>query len=105
MIKTIHNLYGSLTIKYHPRYSVICSEGHAPFGGIIDIEYIPADKLLEFESFEEWLFLIAKTSETIESLCRLVFDKLIETLGEVSLSVTVNAETQVHSPVQANIKR
>jgi len=105
MIKTIPNNYMVGIIKYHPRYSVICSEGHAPFGGIMDIEYIPADKLLEFESFEEWLFSIANTSETIESLCRLVFDKLTETLGEVSLSVTVNAETQVHSPVEANIKR
>jgi len=105
MIKTIPNNCMVGIIKYHPRYSVICSEGRAPFSGTMDIEYLPAVKLLEFESFEKWLFSIANTSETIESLCRLVFDKLTDVLGEVPLSVTVNAVTQVHSSAEANITR
>ena len=104
-IETIPNDCGAMTIRYNPRYSVICSVGNAPFGGIMEIEYCSADKLLEFESFERWLLSIANERETIESLCRLVFDNLTASLGEIPLTVKVNAETQVHSPASAMIQR
>lgn len=105
MIKTIPNDCKVQEVRYHPGYSIICSVGNAPFHGIMDIEYKPDDKLLEFESFEVWLFSIANTRETIESLCRLVFDNLNNALGEIPLSVIIHAETQVHSPASAIIQR
>ena len=104
-ITTIPNDCKVYKVKYTPRYSVICSVGNAPFSGIMEIEFQPDKKLLEFESFERWLFSIANTHETIESLCRKIFDTLTLLLGEIPLMVKVNAETQVHSPACAIIER
>lgn len=42
---------------------------------------------------------------TIESLCRTVFDKLTDVLGDVPLSVAAEACTTVHAPVTATIER
>ena len=92
-------------VSYHPSYSVICSIGKAPFYGIIDIVYKPQGVLLEFESFDDWLKGITLQSMTIEGLCRLVFDVLSEVLDDIPLSVTVHAETTVHAPASAQIKR
>ena len=92
-------------VFYHPSYSVICSIGKAPFHGVIDIGYQPKEVLLEFESFDDWLKSMAMQSMTIEGLCRLVFDVLSEALGDIPLSVTVHAETTVHAPASAQIKR
>lgn len=105
MIKTIPNTCQVQIVRYYPEFSIICSIGHAPFYGTIEIEYQAADVLLEFESFETWLRSIAQTNETIESLCRLVFDQLTHALGAVSLIVTVNAETIVHGSASATIQR
>ena len=104
-IKTIPNNCKVHKVIYTPKYSVICSVGNAPFSGIMEIEFQPAEELLEFESFEKWLFSISMTSETIESLCRLVFDNLTNILGEIPMIVRVNATTQVHSPASAIIQR
>jgi NADPH-dependent 7-cyano-7-deazaguanine reductase QueF len=103
MIQTIPNDCRVQFIEYHPEFSIICSVGNAPFHGTINITYEPNDKLIEFLSFEEWLYSISKTNETIESLCRLVFDVLIENLGNIKLTVEVRAETQIHSPASARI--
>lgn len=94
-----------MTIEYHPKFSVLCSVGQAPFYGTIDIVYKPDGFLLEFESFEEWLRSIAKNEFTVESLTILVFKTLISVLGDIQLSVTVNAKTTVHAPISANIKQ
>lgn len=104
MITTIPNDTKITRIQYHPRFSVICSIGKAPFHGVIDVSYSPDDKLLEFESFETWLFSLANQSMTIEDLCRLVFDELQNALDCKSLTVTVSAETTVHAPVSATIE-
>lgn len=92
-------------VSYQPPFSVICSIGKAPFHGIIDIVYRPQEVLLEFESFDDWLKSMALKSMTIEGLCRLVFDVLNGALGDIPLSVTVHAETTVHAPASAQIKR
>ncbi len=105
MIKIIKNTSRIDTIRYSPDFSTICSVGKAPFHGTIEISYSPQDNLLEFESFEQWLFGFANQSMTIEDLCRLVFDTLTEALGDIPLSVTVHARTTVHAPVSANITR
>lgn len=62
-------------------------------------------RLLEFEAFERWLVGLALESFTIESLCRTVFDKLTDVLGDVPLSVAAEACTTVHAPVTATIER
>ena len=103
-MQTIPNKSKVEKIEYHPKYSVICSIGKAPFHGVIDITYYPDETLLEFESFEKWLKSIADDSMTIEDLARLVFDKLA-VLGDIPLCVIVHARTTVHAPVSATISR
>jgi len=91
-------------VEFYPTFSVICSVGKAPFHGVIEITFIPAESLLEFESFEAWLRSIATESFTIESFCREVYDRLAETLRPEYLRVKVNAETMVHGPASAQIQ-
>lgn len=104
-ITVIQNKAKIQKIHYEPGYSVVCSIGKAPFHGTIEIEYYPADLLLEFESFENWLRSIANNQMTIEDLARLTFDKLSGALGDIPLRVTVHARTTVHAPVSATIER
>lgn len=92
-------------IEYRPDFSAICSIGKAPFHGTLEIVYQPADKLLEFESFEAWLKGLANDSMTIEDLTRKVFDELSRVLGDIPLRVTTHARTTVHAPVSATIER
>jgi len=105
MIDTIPNTPQIGTVTYTPGFSTICSVGKAPFHGTVEIVYCPETVLLEFASFEHWLFGLANQSMTIEDLCRLVFNALTEALGDIPLSVTVHAGTTVHAPVSANITR
>lgn len=105
MIKTLTNTAEVHHIKYCPPFSAVCSEGNAPFFGTLEIVYEPADHLLEFESFERWLREdVSQRSLTIEDLCRLVYDRLHEALGDIPLFVTVVATTTVHAPVWATIR-
>lgn len=92
-------------VEYHPDFSLICSIGKAPFYGTIIISYQPQHLLLEFGSFEDWLRDITNNKMTIEAFTRLIFDTLIELLGDVSLKVTVKAQTIVHAPVIVTIKQ
>ena len=105
IIKTIPNTSPVDIVKFYPRYSTLCRIGNAPFYGFIEIEYEPSNSLLEFESFEEWLRSLSNERMTIEELCRLTFDRLSAVLGDIRLSVTVHAETTVHAPASATIKR
>jgi NADPH-dependent 7-cyano-7-deazaguanine reductase QueF len=104
-VVTIPNSSQVQLITYTPSFSTICSVGKAPFWGNIAITYKPEQKLLEFEAFEVWLFSLATQQMTIEDLCRLVFNKLTEVLGDIPLAVTVNAMTTVHAPASATIKQ
>lgn len=104
IIKTIPNDAKVDFVEYHPEFSVICSVGRAPFYGVIDISFVPGQNLLEFESFEQWLFSIANDSMTIEDLCRLTFDELVAALGDIPLCVVVNGRTTVHCAVSATIQ-
>jgi len=92
-------------IHYEPEYSTTCTVSHIPFSGTIKIEYRPGSRLLEFESFETWLWTLAGKEFTIESYCQFIFDNLTDQLGSVPLRVTVNAKTIVHSPAYAVIER
>ncbi len=104
MLDAIPNTANIGKIIYTPKFAVICSIGKSPFHGEIKIEYEPDKLLLEFESFESWLFDISNDSMTIEDLCRLVYDVLKKLLGNVQLKVTVNALTTVHAAVTAIIE-
>lgn len=103
-MQTIKNKSKVQCIHYQPSFSTLCSIGKSPFYGDIKIRYYPRDRLLEFMSFEKWLQSLAKQEMTIEDLCRLVFDKLREALGDIPLSVSVHARTTAHAPVSATIK-
>jgi NADPH-dependent 7-cyano-7-deazaguanine reductase QueF len=102
---TIPNDCGWILVKYHPEYSTLCTIGKRPFYGHIDIEFFPEELLLEFGAFETWLHGIALSENTVESLCRGVFDLLTNKLGEIPLRVEVHAKTTVHAPVSAIIER
>lgn len=103
MIQTIENKSRITKIIYTPKFSAICEIGKAPFHGTMVIEYLPKDKLLEFESFEEWLLEISNYQVTIESYCRLVFDTLVMLIDPINLKIETKAETQVHAPACAII--
>ena len=105
MIETIPNGSYIQYITYKPPFSVICSVGNAPFYGRMSIRFRPQTNLLEFGSFDTWLFSLVNERMTIEDLCRLVFDELTEALGDIPLSVEVRARTTVHAPATATIKR
>ncbi len=102
---TIPNDAGPVSVQYAPAFSCLCTVGHRPFYGTVRITFAPGDRLLEFEAFERWLVGLALESFTIESLCRTVFDKLTDVLGDVPLSVAAEARTTVHAPVTATIER
>ena len=104
-VMTIPNDAGELRVEYAPEFSTLCSVGRRPFYGTLRIAFEPGDLLLEFEAFERWLASLALQSFTIESLCRTVFDKLTDVLGDVPLSVAAEACTTVHAPVTATIER
>lgn len=105
MIRTIPNTPKITRIRYCPEFSAICSIGGASFYGVVEIEYEPAEYLLEFESFEKWLKSLSLDELTVEDLSRVIFDKLSENLGDVPLIVSLNAQTTVHAPVTAMIRR
>lgn len=105
MIKTIPNDPQIDRVVFYPKFSAVCSVGLAPFHGVMEIEFIPAENLLEFESLELWLFSIANDKMTIESLCRLAFNKIWDAVNPDYLKLTVNAETTVHAPAIAIIER
>ncbi len=91
-------------VRYTPPFSAICSVTNHPYWGTVEIVYYPAETLLEFTSFEGWLKSLGTHRLTIEDLCRLVFDTLREALGDISLSVTVHAQTTEHAPVSTTIR-
>lgn len=104
-IQTILNRPQVDCVQFTPMFSTICSVGKAPFWGTITIVFYPAGNLLEFESFETWLHSMANDEQTIEDLCRRVFDALTHALGSVRLFVEVNASTTVHAPASVSIER
>ena len=99
VIKSIPNEPGVASVTYRPEVSAICEVGEAPFSGVAEIKYEPADKLLEFETFEEWLRFISKTKTTIEGLARMIADAVRDIVG-VRVWVRLEATTQVHGPVE-----
>lgn len=106
---TIHNPCDTgeipMVIGYHPTYSTLCSIGHRPFYGHLDIEYIPREVLLEFVGFENWLHTLALQEFTVENLCQRVFEVLRDgLLDPVYLKVEVHADTTVHAPVSATLE-
>lgn len=104
-IKTLPNPFAQAPlITFTPDYSVICSEGHAPFSGEVEIQYVPKDLLLEFESLEDYLFAISLQSYTVESLAYELFNLLQDTLAPVNLSVTVQAHTIKHGPASCTFQ-
>jgi NADPH-dependent 7-cyano-7-deazaguanine reductase QueF len=105
LFKMIPNVAQISRLLYSPTFSAVCEIGHAPFHGLIEIEYWPNEWLLEFESFESWLRSIAMQQTTIEGMARLTFDQLSAALGDIRLRVTVYAQTTVHAPVEATIER
>jgi len=105
LIETIKNDAGPIAIRYTPEFTAICSVGKAPFSGVMEIEYLADDLLLEFQSFEIWLREHANAETTIEGFCKMAFDALTEALGDIPLAVTVTATTTVHAPVEARIER
>lgn len=105
MIQVIPNTPRVDSVQFTPTFSTICSVGKAPFWGTVTISFRPDTMLLEFESFETWLHSMAQDHQTIEDLCRRVFDALTLVLGFVPMFVEVNAETTVHAPASARIER
>jgi len=99
LFETIPGVPG-LTVSYETKFAAICSEGDAPFGGVLTIEYDPEEKLIEYESFEVWLRDLANDSHTIESFTRMILDELVPALGDIVITVKVEATTIVHGPVK-----
>lgn len=91
-------------ITFSPKFSAVCSIGKSPFHGQLTITYRPKGLLVEFESFEQWVRSWSMDQMTIEQVCELVFDELVEGLSidpndVPDLHVEVYAETTVHAPV------
>lgn len=109
MIKDIQTFENDLTngviIRYTPLFSAFCSVGNAPFNGVIEITYVPNNRILEFESFEWWIKEQSKFYTTIEQYASKVFNTLSEVLEPKSLAVTVKAETIVHGYVEVYVEK
>jgi NADPH-dependent 7-cyano-7-deazaguanine reductase QueF len=105
MFQSIPNSSQISLIEYCPEFSAVCSIGKAPFHGTIEIQFKPVDLLLEYESFEAWLYSLANEKMTIEELCRVTFDSLTVILGNIPMIVAVRARTTVHAPACAIIYR
>lgn len=105
MDMTFKNETSLSLVQYFPEVTCLCSITKVPFFSKLEVEFVPERKLLEFIAFDEWLKSLADKDFTIESLCQAVFDKLSDELGMINLSVTVHANTIVHSPAVANKSR
>lgn len=104
LIATIPNTPRPDIIVYRTPFDVIsCAVGKQPYHGTLSIQYAPTDVLLEFESFDLWLAELCLIPQTIEQLCRRVYDALTSVLLTEQLCVEVHAETVVHGPATAII--
>jgi GTP cyclohydrolase I len=99
VVRSVPNKPDVASVVYEAEVAAVCSVGLAPFQGVAEIAYEPADKLLEFESFEDWLREISDTKTTIEGLARMIADKVRDVVA-VRVSVRLSATTQVHGPVE-----
>ena len=100
---TIPHVHGLTCVEYEAQFSAICAVGAAPFAGTVSIEYGPGLRLLEFESFEDWLRRISNQRHTIESFTRMVTNAFVRTVAPDYAVVQIKATTQVHGPVTATI--
>lgn len=91
-------------VIYDTQATALCSVGRAPFFCEVSLEMWPADRLLEFEAFDRWVCSIASVETTIEGLCRILADKVVEALGDIPLRVSCHGRTTVHGPATAVIE-
>lgn len=109
-IETItYDVYSDIALTQIVRYGPIpavafCSVTYVPFTAEVEFEYLPNDKLIEFESFDEWLGKeVATEPHTIESMGLRIFSALLEVLGDIPLTVFVTAKTTVHGPAETEV--
>lgn len=109
-IKTItYDVYSDIALTQIVRYGPVpamafCSVTFVPFTAEVFFEYLPDDKLVEFESFDEWLGKeVATEPHTIESMGLRIFSALLEVLGDIPLTVNATAKTTVHGPAETEV--
>lgn len=104
MIETMENDTFVSVVKYWDLIRVHCSVGDGvPYTAHLEIEFTPADKLIEFQSLAAELRTLETGVEfTVEGLCDEVYRRLVEALGPAhgNLSVTIRAETTNHPRVE-----
>lgn len=102
-IKTIPNDCPGLEyISFKPGFSAICSVGHAPFYGTVEICFRPGNKLLEFESVENWIREHSNLETTIEGYAYALAKAIYDSFGGYqSITVTATAFTIVHGEAKA----
>jgi NADPH-dependent 7-cyano-7-deazaguanine reductase QueF len=88
-------------VVYKQMVSTLCSVGKQPFTGKLMVRYEPNKRLLEFESFDEWLKSFGDKTYTIESLTSFIFTMIDHYVEPMRLLVEVDAVTLVHGPAKA----
>jgi NADPH-dependent 7-cyano-7-deazaguanine reductase QueF len=93
-------------VSYGPVVTMaFCAVTYVPFAADVSFEYIPNGKLVEFESFDEWLGKELPTEpHTIESMGLRIFSALLDALGDIPLAVNVIAKTTVHGPAETEVR-
>lgn len=92
-------------VSYGPIVTMaFCAVTFVPFAVELLVEYYPDKRLIEFESFDEWLGKELPTEpHTIESMGLRIFSALLEALGDIPLCVVIDAKTTVHGPASTEV--
>ena len=79
---------------FMPTFSAICPFTARPDCGTISITYIPKSKVLEFQSFCDYLSAYKKCYVTQEALTNLVLEDVLKACNPYYVKVVTNLSTQ-----------
>lgn len=96
-MQTLPHIQGISSIGLALKFGAICPIPKLPYGGTIEIEYMPRKLLVELESVQEWVKTIDEG--TVEDICAIVFEGFEKAVSPNFLRVTVRAESTGHGKV------
>jgi len=102
LLKTIEKKFPEdILITITDDFITDCSVDGKPFKVEITVKYKPLNKLLEFESFREYLWSLSYG--IVEEYAVAVFNTLLELLEPKYLYVKISGKTQKHGKVVVEI--
>ncbi len=103
-IRTIPNVYGEHEAEFvYENFTCVCPVTGRRDRGVIRIRYRPRDRLVEYESLDDYFKGFAEMRMHHEAVVDRVFHDLLKALNPISLEVV--AEFEERSGVRARVRR